>query len=289
MKEQTRRSILKTTSGALLASGALTKSIGAKPSEYEPLSTERYEQVLETAKDTFNDTGEFKEFQKVIDDSKVSSTGKQISTDVREVESEDGEITPHRHRESRMDVNFYLYGPNLLCPASETNSSNSEADDYTPTATDSPEMWDAFFFFEHDPPVWSVGGESPRDVFSISFADRHWYIPSDPREDTSSKVTRDNETPYGRIYEYSDGQFGNDEEYAQVQVVPDDDDIDPEGRQVFGSYSHHWSGIDVENVSISTDGSLSVTVSDSSNQWTLNDDPDTGDPLKSSVQDHFDC
>ncbi|ELY72896.1 hypothetical protein C488_14477 [Natrinema pellirubrum DSM 15624] len=66
--------------------------------------------------------------------------------------------------------------------------------------------------------------------------------------------------------------MGNNEEFAQVQVKPDEDDVDPDARQVFGTYTHHWSKIEVESVSISSSGSVRVDVHDTEKQWYLHND-----------------
>lgn len=286
MTEQSRRKVLKTASGSLVAGALLPKVSGTSQSD-ERLTQKEYEKVLTKAKKQFKkakrqpDESGFEAFQQVINDSDVSATGMEFSATLPEKE-EDSNVSIEKHRSYRMDVKFYLYGPNILCPASDEVTTLG-------SATDSPNSWDVYFFFEHNPPSWSLGGEMPNDIVSISFADRNWYIPTDPRLDTSSRVSRKKEDPNGMVFEYEDYKWGNNEEFAQVQVKPDEDDVDPDARQVFGTYTHHWSKIEVENVSISSSGSVTVEVSDTEKQWYLHNNPDTGDPLKSSVKEHFGC
>ena len=283
MVKKSRRNVLKIASTSLVA-GSLLPTVSASDQGGPRASLKEYEQTLDEAKAQFRDYKKdplksgVEGFKEVISDSNVNLAGVEKTVELPDKRSDRGDIQPERHRKSKMDVNFYLAGMNLVCPAAEDGSAQSD----TPPM---PDAWDVFFYFEHNPPWWSVGGQKPNDILVVSFADRNWYIPSNPRMDTSSRVSKKKEDAYGMVFEYEDYKWGNNEEMAQIQVKPDEDDVDNDARQVFGTYSHHWSSIDVESVTITAGGGVSVTVSDSDKQWILNNDPDTGESLKSSVAD----
>ncbi|AGB31687.1 hypothetical protein C488_14492 [Natrinema pellirubrum DSM 15624] len=101
MVEQSRRKVLETASGSLVAGALLPKVSGASQSD-ERLTQEEYEQVLTKAKRQPDESG-FEAFQQVISDSDVSATGMVFSATLPKKKEEDSNIGIEIHRKYRMD------------------------------------------------------------------------------------------------------------------------------------------------------------------------------------------
>ena len=274
-----RRAALRRIGSGLVLAGSSIAGSGLAAAGPDSTGKSR-ERILDMATNAMVEQEDNAAFEEVLQRHGIPFGKQSITRHVNEDEElESGsEVGPESHDPDNLEVWFYLAGPNMIC--SGTESHDPDQDYYE-------DQLDAIFAFEHDA-GYSDWGEPPNDIFTTSFAAHDFYIPTDPREDTSDRVNRYKEDAYGIAFEYSDSTWGNDYQYGHIQVKPEGEVSDPDSRQIFGTYSHHYSDIEVESVTFTSGGGVSITVSDTSKQWTAYEDHN-GDPLKSTLYQALHC
>jgi len=139
-------------------------------------------------------------------------------------------------------------------------------------------------------------GEDPLDAIGIFYKDSWWKLRYNNIYDTTETSTDvEPEEDWGFDFEgpgYSmddeSAQGGDDKEnnsyYAGVYIVPRDDDVDAEDREINGRYAHTWESVDIEAVSVGYPSGLAVKLSDNDKKWKTKTDRD-GNLLRISQAD----
>lgn len=151
--------------------------------------------------------------------------------------------------------------------------------------------------------TWSYDGESfdygqdPLDAVGMFYKENWWKLRYDNIYDTTSTSTDvapeedwgfDFEGPGYSMNDYSaqldDDNMESRQYYAGVYIVPRDEDVDPEDREINGRYAHTWDNVDIESVSVGYPSGLAVKLSNNDKKWKTKDDDD-GDLLRISAGD----
>lgn len=137
-------------------------------------------------------------------------------------------------------------------------------------------------------------GQDPLDGVGMHYKESWWKLRYNNIYDTTSTSTDvapeddwgfDFEGPGYSMDDYSARNDMEDRQYyAGVYIVPRDEDVDPEDREIQGKYTHTWEEVEIESVSVSYPAGLSVSVSNDDKKWTTKYNGD-GDLLRTSAGD----
>ena len=138
-------------------------------------------------------------------------------------------------------------------------------------------------------------GQDPLDAVGMHYKEDWWKLRDDNIYDTTS--TSEDVTPkddWGFDFEgpgYSMNDYSaqlddmeSNQYYAGVYIVPRDEDVDPEDREVQGRYAHTWEEVEIEGVSVGYPSGLAVKLSNNEKKWNTRDNGN-GDLLRISQDD----
>lgn len=121
---------------------------------------------------------------------------------------------------------------------------------------------------------WDDSGASPRDWPGMSFEHDYYNFSNDEEEDLGKYVSNSDRTDdVGSNYwtfEYNEDSHafytsGRFESYLDVPLYVESstDDV----RQIYSKYHHTWDNVEVDSISVSEGGVVSVTFKDSTKAW----------------------
>ena len=167
-------------------------------------------------------------------------------------------------------------------PGKQTNLETDDLDIEINLFVDRDGVYTADLTWYYEWGSWGDSGDPPVDIAGVGW-DSDWWDYEDYNLEESTHNSgdgvsyRDGTSGSGPAFDVDDYnlfRYGDDgPHYFSVDIVPKGD-YESDERRIQGAYSHTWESVDINGVSVGYPSGVSVTVGNSSKEWTTDTEKD---------------